>query len=89
MTRMLAVVAALVVAGCVTSKVTSRTYDGGKVTGGAVDVDPSAPAGEAAMQMDSVCGKGRWKVTKEDRVFLNQLGNVAPDYGIRTTFVCL
>jgi hypothetical protein len=89
MTRLVALFAALAVAGCVTSKVTSKSYEGGKVTGGTVDVDPSAPAGEAAKQMDSVCGPGKWKVTKEDRVFLNQLGNIAPDYGIRTTFVCL
>jgi hypothetical protein len=89
MTRILAVAVLVAVTGCVTSKLTSQTYDGGKVTGGTVDLHPSATAAEASKYMDDACGVGKWKVVKDERVFLNHLGNVAPDYGTRRTFACL
>ncbi|MEI7706536.1 MAG: hypothetical protein WCK73_18270, partial [Deltaproteobacteria bacterium] len=68
MTRTLAALLALSLAGCASSKVAMRTYDGGAVTGGAIILDGGAPQAEGDALMDGVCGKGQWKVTKEEQV---------------------
>ncbi len=90
MTRLVAIVAVLALAGCASSKVTMRTMDGDKSTGGAIAVDGPAPAPEGAQLMDGVCGKGKWKVTKEEQAHPNELGNIAAtSWAKRPTLVCL